>query len=168
MSQQADPGDAVQRLAAFGSRSNADAAQASEARELVAAPDSSARSERRALGLLLACFTLWCAWFIHRSSFRLGGQRFFCLFDDAMISMVYARNWVEGYGLNWARYGAPVEGYSHPLWMFYMAALHLLPLPLRLQSLAVQITSFCTLVLNVIVVERLVRRYFKTASVSLS
>jgi arabinofuranosyltransferase len=160
MSEPADRLDAVQRATAVE--------RGCGAAYSLTASNSRTRSERWALGLLLSCFTLWCAWFVYRSSFLIGGQRFFCLFDDAMISMVYARNWVEGYGLNWARYGAPVEGYTHPLWMFWMAGLHWLPLPLRLQSLAVQITSWFTLVLTVLVVKRLVRRHFTTRSVSLS
>ena len=110
--------------------------------------------------VLLAVFGTWGLWFIYRTSFLVGDERVFCLFDDAMISMTYARNWIEGYGLNWARDGAPVEGFSCPLWTFYMALLHLLPLPLRFQSLLVQLSSLVALMANVAVVFQLVRRHF--------
>lgn len=113
------------------------------------------------LVVLLVLLAVWGAWFIHRTSFVVAGERVFCLFDDAMISMTYARNWVEGFGLNWAREGAPVEGFSCPLWTFYMALLHLLPVPLRFQSLLVQTTSLLLLLANAVAVHRLVRRHFR-------
>lgn len=114
------------------------------------------------LALLLALLAAWGGWFIYRTSFVLDGQRFFCLFDDAMITMAYARNWVEGHGLNWGRFGPPVEGYTHPLWGAWMSLLHLLPVPLRLQSLLVQLTSLAILCANVAAVHHLVARHYAT------
>lgn len=118
------------------------------------------RRSRFLLGFLVAAQTLWCAWFVWRTSFPVGGDRTFCLFDDAMISMTYARNLVEGYGLNWARFGEPVEGFTAPLWVLAMAAVHLLPLELRTTSLAVQILSGGLLVANTLAVRHLVVRHF--------
>ena len=89
-----------------------------------------------------------------------GGRRVFCLFDDAMISMTYARNLVEGFGLNWARRGAPVEGFTHPLWTALMVPVNLLPLPLDRRCLVVQVVSAALLLLNVELVRRLVLRHF--------
>lgn len=40
--------------------------------------------------------------------------------DDAFISFVYARNWVEGNGLTWCT-GERVEGYSNFLWVLIAA-----------------------------------------------
>jgi hypothetical protein len=79
------------------------------------------------LALLLAC---WCGIFIYRSSFVIPvpdgsvaePQRFFCLFDDAMISMRYAHNLVLGAGLVWNP-GETVEGYTDPLWVIVMAGM---------------------------------------------
>ena len=90
----------------------------------------------------------------------IDGRRVFCLFDDAMISMTYARNLVEGYGLNWARRGAPVEGFSHPLWMAMMVPVNLLPIPLDRRPLLVQIVSVALLLVHVALVRRLVLRHF--------
>src|SRR5262249_54855974 len=87
-------------------------------------------------------------------------RRVFCLFDDAMISMTYARNLVEGHGLNWARQGAPVEGFSHPLWTALMVPVNLLPIGLDRRSLVVQVASLGLLLLHVVLVRRLVLSHF--------
>src|SRR5437588_12649052 len=63
-------------------------ARAAEAPAAPAAPPA----DRRALLWLLVAMTAWAGWFIFRTSFVAGGRRVFCLFDDAMISMTYARN----------------------------------------------------------------------------
>src|SRR5258708_2134663 len=113
-----------------------------------------------ALLALLGALAAWSGWFIFRTSFVAGGRRVFCLFDDAMISMTYARNLVEGFGLNWARRGAPVEGFTHPLWTALMVPVNLLPLPLDRRCLVVQLASAALLLLNVELVRRLMLRHF--------
>ncbi len=113
-----------------------------------------------ALWALLLLLAVWGGWLIYRTSFVLDGRRFFCLFDDAMISMTYARNLVEGYGLNWARWGEPVEGFTHPLWTLLMVPINALPLPLRHLSLLVQLVSLACLGATVVAVRRLVLAHF--------
>ena len=55
-----------------------------------------------------------------------------------MISMRYAQNLAAGHGLVWnPGEMPPVEGYTNLLWTLWMAAIHLLPLPLSKTSLAV-------------------------------
>src|SRR4051794_19975803 len=95
-------------------------------------------SRRLPAGVLLACLGLWGAWFIYRSPFEVEGWRYFSLFDDAMISMAYARNLVEGHGLNWARQGAPFEGFTSPLWLLLMVPVNALPVPLRDRGLFIE------------------------------
>src|ERR671914_1690367 len=112
------------------------------------------------LALLLLLLTLWGGWFIYRTSFVVEGRRYFCLFDDAMISMTYARNLVEGHGLNWARWGEPVEGFTHPLWVLLMVPVNALPVPLPDRSLLIQILSLLTLAGTVVAVRRLVLDHF--------
>ena len=112
------------------------------------------------LAVLLLVFGLWAGWFIHRSSFEVEGQRYYSLFDDAMISMTYARNLVEGHGLEWARWGEPVEGFTHPLWTFLMVPVNALPIPLRERSLPIQLLSLLTLAGTVIVSRRLMIDHF--------
>lgn len=118
----------------------------------------------RSLSLVLLAAALWDAWFVFRTSFEVAGRRIFCLFDDAMISMTYARNLLEGYGLNWARQGEPVEGFSHPLWTFLMIPVNALPLDLRVRSLGVQLISLLLLLAHVALVWHLVRRFYATAT----
>jgi arabinofuranosyltransferase len=68
-----------------------------------------------------ACFVAWASLFIYYSSFvGIDGRRYFCLIDDAMISMRYAWNLSHGLGLVWNP-GEYVEGYTNPLMTFIMA-----------------------------------------------
>ena len=118
------------------------------------------RRQRAAWLALLGTLSAWGGWLIFRTSFVLDGRRVFCLFDDAMISMTYARNLVEGWGLDWARQGAPVEGFSHPLWTALMVPVNLLPIALDRRSLVVQAAALALLLLHVALVRRLVERHF--------
>lgn len=78
---------------------------------------------------LLILFTAYAAGFIYRTSFEMNGVRFFCLFDDAMISMRYAKNLAHGLGLVWNPGGERVEGFTNPLWVLYMSFFYLFPIP---------------------------------------
>src|SRR3954469_24888634 len=98
--------------------------------------------------LLLVLFLTYAGLFIYRTSFVVGGERYFSLFDDAMISMRYARNVARGLGPVWNPGGERVEGYTNPLWVGYMAAIHLRPLPASKASLVVQLTAAALLVTN--------------------
>src|SRR5262249_5143405 len=109
-------------------------------------------NSRIAFRLLLAAFLAYAGLFIHRTSFVVGGERYFSLFDDAMISMRYARNLAHGYGLVWNPGGERVEGFTNPLWVLYMAVIHLFPLPPSKTSLVVQVTAAALLALNLILV----------------
>jgi hypothetical protein len=98
---------------------------------------------------------LYCLAFIARTSFRIGGERYFSLFDDAMISMQYGRNLSHGYGLVWNPGGERVEGYTNPLWVLYMAGVHLLPLAPSKFALVVQLTAAALLLVNLVLVAKL-------------
>src|SRR3972149_1285290 len=58
------------------------------------------------LAAMLVGYLLYAAVFIFQSSFVINGTRYFVLFDDAMISMQYARNFAHGQGLVWNAWGA--------------------------------------------------------------
>lgn len=109
------------------------------------------------LGALLVAFVLYGTAYIARTSFLVEGQRTFALFDDAMISMRYARNLANGNGLVWNPGGQRVEGYSNPLWVFYMAIFHLFAIPTNIISLAIQISGLMFLLLNLLVVRNIAR-----------
>ena len=90
---------------------------------------------------LLAAYLLYALAFVLRSSMIVDGRRYFLLLDDPMISMTYARNLAHGYGAVWYPGAEPVQGYSTPLWMLYMAMVHWLPLPPSMMSLPIQLTG---------------------------
>lgn len=104
---------------------------------------------------LLLLLAIWSGWFIHQSSFDIEGERYYSLFDDAMISMTYAKNLTQGYGLNWAKFGDPVEGFSSPLWTFLMVPFQLLPVDWA--KVSGFFAGFCALILalNVILLDRI-------------
>jgi hypothetical protein len=107
------------------------------------APIGTAQSARPSRGSLLACAAAllggvaFYVVFIARASFVAHGQVTYSLFDDAMISMTYARNLASGYGLVWVAGESPVEGYTNFLWTIVMSLPHLAGLPDRLASLPV-------------------------------
>ncbi len=104
---------------------------------------------------LIVGYVLYGCAFIYRSSFVVAGVRYFTLLDDEMISMRYASNLAHGLGLVFNPGGDRVEGFSNPLWVLYMALLHLLPVSPPKMSLLVQLTGLALLVLNMVVIERL-------------
>ncbi len=113
------------------------------------------RKTRSLFTLVLLLYVLYAGAFIFRTSFVVDGVRHFCLFDDAMISMRYAKNLAAGEGPVWNPGGNRVEGYTNPLWTGYMAVLHLFPVPESKVSLLVQITSAACLLVNLFFVQRI-------------
>jgi hypothetical protein len=110
--------------------------------------DPSPGNDRIVFTLIVAGFLLYAGLFIYRTSFVVDGERYFSLFDDAMISMRYARNLANGYGLVWNPGGDRIEGYTNPLWVLYMSGIHLLPLAPSQTSLFVQVTAALLLAAN--------------------
>jgi hypothetical protein len=97
-----------------------------------------------AVGMLALGLTLWAIGFIYRTSFVTeSGVRFFCLFDDAMVSMRYAWNLSHGQGLVWNP-GERVEGYTNPLMTLIMTAATAAA-DRRLAVLLVQLAGIATL-----------------------
>jgi hypothetical protein len=103
--------------------------------------------------LILCC--IYGLLFIYHTSFLIGGDRFFTLFDDAMISMRYAENLANGYGLVWNPGGEGVEGYTNPVWVAFMALFHLLPLPESKMSLPIQLSALAFLLINLFCVRKI-------------
>ena len=100
---------------------------------------------RRLLWLLLALFLGWGGLYIQRTSLVVEGERHFLLWDDAMISLRYARNLAHGDGLVWNAGGEPVQGISNPGVTLVMASLHALPLAPQHVSLTFQLLSLALL-----------------------
>jgi hypothetical protein len=98
---------------------------------------------------LCMAFSLWLSFeFIRRTAFTIFGERTYTLFDDAMISMRYARNLAEGNGLVWNS-GERIEGYTNLLWTLWMALLHVLPFPDRLTPALVAASGAALLAVGV-------------------
>ncbi len=106
-------------------------------------------------GLLLLICALYFGVYIYQTSFISNGTRYFVLFDDAMISMRYAKNFAQGFGLVWNPGESPVEGYTNPLWVLFMAIFHLFPIPESKISLCIQISGALFLLANLVFVKKI-------------
>ena len=98
--------------------------------------------------LILLAYLAYAAIYIEKTSFHVGKERYYALFDDAMISMRYAKNLASGYGLVWNPHGERVEGFSNPLWVLFMSIFHLLPISTSKISLVVQVSGALFLTVN--------------------
>jgi hypothetical protein len=117
-----------------------------------------ARREAPALALLLAVYLGWGLLYVHRTSFLAGAQRVYCLWDDGMISMTYARNLAQGHGLVWNAGEEPVQGYTNLGVTLAMAALHRLPVSIERTSLLFQLANLALLGATALLSWRLGRR----------
>lgn len=100
---------------------------------------------------------LWLPAVLDLHSTVIGGERYYFLYDDSMISMRYAHNLARGFGPVWNP-GERVEGYTNPLWVAYMALIHLLPVPLARTSLPVMLTNVALAAATLVPLASLVRR----------
>ncbi|TKJ37582.1 hypothetical protein CEE37_13795 [candidate division LCP-89 bacterium B3_LCP] len=103
--------------------------------------------------LLLLLFIIYASCYISKTSFAIEDEHYFSLFDDAMVSMTYAKNLAAGHGLVWYPGSERVEGYTNPLWVIYMALFHLLPVGLTKVSLFIQISGALFLLINLFFVK---------------
>lgn len=109
------------------------------------------RRARVALCAIVGVYVVCGAAFIQRTSFATPEGRVYCLWDDAMISMHYARNLAEGRGLVWNAGEEPVQGISNPGVALVMAGIHLLPVDERFVSLVFQVLNLVVLSLVLVV-----------------
>ena len=112
--------------------------------------------------VVVGLYMLYAAGFIYKTSTVINGTRYFTLFDDAMISMRYAKNIAAGAGPVWNVGGDHVEGFTNPLWTAYMAFWHLFNIPAPDISLAIQISGAALMVGTLFVVRRIVRHLSKS------
>lgn len=108
--------------------------------------------------LILLSYAAYAIVYIYKTSFLVGGVRYFVLFDDAMISMRYAQNLANGFGLVWNPGGARVEGYTNPLWVVFMAVIHLFPIPAPRISLVVQISGAAFIIASLFFIRKIAER----------
>ena len=103
--------------------------------------------ERLLLFFLAGLSVCYGIFFIFKTSFLLGNERIFCLFDDAMISMRYADSLAHGNGFVWNVF-QKVEGITNPLWACLMALFHFFPLSAFKTSLPVQLSGLLLILMN--------------------
>lgn len=104
---------------------------------------------------IAAIILLWLPVMLFGRSVVIDGERYWWLFDDAMISMRYARNAAKGVGLVWnpSEY---VEGYTNFLWTICMALVHLLPIPSSKTALVILLINLALAIATLIVIVRLI------------
>lgn len=117
--------------------------------------DSSPQILKISIGLICLVLTVYSILFMYRGSVIIDGERYFTLFDDAMISMRFAHNLATGHGLVWNPGGERVEGITNPLYTLYMAFLHLTPISESKIASLVALSGLTILILNVFVIARL-------------
>ncbi|MFO0755976.1 MAG: hypothetical protein U0359_05775 [Byssovorax sp.] len=113
-------------------------------------------------------FALWSLFFILRTSFYAGGSRVFCLWDDAMVSMRFARNLATGHGLVWNPGGERVQGFSNLGITLLMAVIHLLPLGATRVSLVFQLFNLGLLLYCAHLVRAIAVRLFESEAAGLA
>ena len=105
--------------------------------------------------LIILVYLVYSGHYIYQTSHIIDGVRYFNLNDDAMISMRYAKNLANGDGLVWNPGGERIEGFSNPLWVAYMAVIHLFPIPASKISLVIQITGAALMIVTMLLVKKI-------------
>lgn len=99
------------------------------------------RTGRALAAPLFALYIVQCLYYIASTSFVEDHQRYFTLWDDAMISMQYARNLALGNGLVWVAGEEAVQGFTNLGTTLVMAVLHLIPGPRETTALFFQLVN---------------------------
>lgn len=120
----------------------------------------------RAIVTVLAAAAAAYAYVGTRFACAIEGTRYYCLTDEQLISMRYARNLAEGHGLVWNAGEAPVEGFTNLLWTLWMAVGHLLPLPETHVSLWVVASSALCLLGSALLAAALAHRLLPDSPVA--
>ncbi len=118
--------------------------------------------------VLIILYVLYALLFIKSTSVRIGSQEYFCLFDDSMISMTYAKNLAGGYGLVYNVGEDPVEGYSNLLWVLFMAAVLLLKPSSAYGSLVIQVSELILIVASLYYIRKTIRRFYRSEVIALA
>jgi peptidoglycan/LPS O-acetylase OafA/YrhL len=101
--------------------------------------------------------------FILRTSFSVGGTRYFVLFEDAMISMRYARHLADGHGLVWNIGEPPIEGFTNLLWVLWMSVAHELGLSESKISLFIMLSGIAIMLTTGLVTAKIARKVASAA-----
>jgi peptidoglycan/LPS O-acetylase OafA/YrhL len=113
---------------------------------------------RKSRLLALGAALLFYVVFIFRTSFVVQGTRYFVLFEDAMISMRYAKHFADGNGLTWNVGEPPIEGFTNLLWTLWMSVGHMLGLSESKVSLFIMLSGIAILLGNGFVASKIARK----------
>jgi hypothetical protein len=106
--------------------------------------------------ILLSLFAIAIyIYFISSTIFYIDGVMYFTLVDDAMITMRYANNFANGFGIVWNIGESPIQGFTNLGWMLYLSLIHLLPVDSSKISLLVMSSSIVILILLVSIIYKL-------------
>ncbi|MDB4940908.1 MAG: acyltransferase 3 [Labilithrix sp.] len=127
-------------------------------------PATSSRARLWVAGAALLFYVV----FILRTSFSIGGTRYFVLFEDAMISMRYARHVADGHGFVWNIGEPPIEGFTNLLWVLWMSVAHKLGMSESKISLFIMLTGIAIMVGIGVVTAKVARKITDAAWVPIA
>jgi arabinofuranosyltransferase len=84
------------------------------------------KKNSKLLLVYLAVGNLWLLLLTWRQTFNVDGNRTLSLFDDALISMTYARTFSQTGELVWFPGANKIQGITNPLWTLVLSLLHLI------------------------------------------
>jgi arabinofuranosyltransferase len=113
--------------------------------------------------LIILLYILYSFVTIYETSFVMNGVRYFISSDDVMISMRYGYNFAHGQGMVWNQ-GEFVEGFTNPLWTFFMSLVNFLPIPAEKISIIIQITEVFCIIISLYFIKRIAALISKSSS----
>ncbi|HVJ94436.1 MAG TPA: acyltransferase [Labilithrix sp.] len=116
-----------------------------------------ATSHRVRLWVAFAALAFYAV-FVFRTSLTIAGTRYFVLFEDAMISMRYARHLADGHGLVWNVGEPPIEGFTNLLWVLWMSVAHALGLSESKISLFIMLSGVAIVLATGFVTAKIARK----------
>ena len=128
---------------------------------------SSSTSSRPRLWIAAAALAFYLL-FILRTSFKVGETRYFVLFEDAMISMRYARHLADGHGLVWNIGEPPIEGFTNLLWVLWMSVAHKLGMSESKISLFIMLSGIAIMLTTGFVTAKIARKVTNVAWVPIA
>ena len=98
--------------------------------------------------------------------FFVDKQLFVVLHDEAMMSMRFAKNWADGFGIFWNKGGSP-EGYTNFLLVAIMALFHNFSTSYATMSIFIITLNWFFQIILIIIVYNVSEKYFETVESAL-
>jgi hypothetical protein len=108
--------------------------------------------------LILLSYLYYANRYIEATSITVDNEKYYILFDDAMISMRYAYNLAHGNGPVWNA-SERVEGFTNPLWVGFMALFHLFPIAASKISFYIQWSGALFLLVTLFFVRGIIEQF---------